>query len=249
LLAGGGAEEMAKIFIVALIGVLVGGLATPAAMAQTEELMEDTMPESYADPFESFNQKMFWFNLRLDEYVLRPVATAYDRVLPDAAQRGIGRFFHNLGIVERLANNLFQTKFRGAGQELGRFAINTTLGGVGFVDAADRWFDLKESNEDFGQTLGTYGVGQGPYLVLPFFGPSTVRDAFGLAVDSAINPMNYLLPRTQVIAIRSGLTVASAVNYRSLNLELFEDVDRFAVDLYGAAQDAYLQRRGREVEE
>ncbi len=237
---------VAKIFVAVLIGVIVGGSAAPLAMAETEEGM---MEASYPDPFEPFNEKIFWFNLQLDDYVLRPVATAYNRLLPDAAQRSIGRFFRNLGVVERFANNLFQFKLFGAGQEIGRFVLNSTLGGAGFFDVADLWFGLEESNEDFGQTLGTYGVGPGPYLVLPFFGPSTVRDTVGLAADSMLNPMNYLLSTTEVLAIRGGILVSSTVNYRSLNLELFEDVDRLAVDLYGAAQDAYLQRREKDIEQ
>src|SRR5262245_25204625 len=201
------------------------------------------------DTLEWFNQPVFEFNLKLDEYALRPVATVYDRVMPDAAQRGVQRFFKNLGVVERFANNLFQGKFPQAGQEVGRFAINTTLGGVGLFDVADQWFGLKESPEDFGQTLAVYGVSSGPYLVLPFYGPSTVRDTVGMAVDSAMNPMNYLLTTVQVIAIRGGLTLVNAVNYRSLNLQFFEDVDRYAVDLYGAVQDGYLQRREKAIEE
>jgi phospholipid-binding lipoprotein MlaA len=114
---------------------------------------------------------------------------------------------------------------------------------------ADQWFGLKESPEDFGQTLAVYGVSSGPYVVLPFLGPSTVRDTVGLAVDSAMNPMNYLLSTLQVIAIRGGITVTNTVNYRSLNLQLFEDVDRYAVDLYGAVQDGYLQRREKAIQE
>jgi len=236
-----------KILAALLIGILS---SRSVALVAAEEIPPEEAAENfYPDPLESFNEKMFWFNLRLDEYVLRPVATAYDRVLPDAAQRSVDRFFRNLGIVERLANNLFQLKLRRAGQEMGRFALNSTLGGVGLFDVAGDWFDLKESNEDFGQTLGTYGVEPGPYLVLPFFGPSTIRDGAGLAVDSFLNPMNYLLSTTEVVAARGGISVGRAVNYRSLNLELFEDVDRFAVDLYGAVQDAYLQRREREVKE
>lgn len=238
-----------KILVALLIGIFG---SKPGALVAAEEIgepPEEAAEDFYPDPLAPFNEKMFWFNLRLDEYVLRPAATAYDRVLPDAAQRSVDRFFKNLGIVERLANNLFQLKLRGAGQEMGRFALNTTLGGVGLFDVADDWFGLKESNEDFGQTLGIYGVGPGPYLVLPFFGPSTIRDGAGLAVDTFLNPMNYLLSTTDVIAIRGGISVSRAVNYRSLNLEFFEDVDRFAVDLYGAVQDAYLQKRKKEVEE
>lgn len=236
--------------ITVLIGALSCGFALPLASAQLGSYQEQEPLEAPPpDPLEPFNSKMFWFNLRLDEYVLRPVASGYARVVPLGARRGVDRFFRNLGVLERFANNLFQLKFAGAGREVGRFTINTTLGGVGFFDVADDWFGLKPSNEDFGQTLGTYGVASGPYLVLPFYGPSTVRDAIGLAVDSAMNPMNYLLSTTEVLAIRGGITVSDAVNYRSLNLELFEDVDRYAVDLYGAVQDGYLQRRERELQE
>jgi phospholipid-binding lipoprotein MlaA len=192
---------------------------------------------------------MFTFNLRLDEYVLRPVATGYDKIMPDVGKRGVNRFFKNLGVVERFANNLFQGKFVGAGQEVGRFLVNTTLGGAGFMDVAEPVFGWKESPEDFGQTLAVYGLTNGPYLVLPFFGPSTVRDTVGLAVDGALNPMNYLLPTWQVFAIKGGVAAASAVNYRAMNLQLFEDVDRYTVDLYGAVQDGYLQRREKAIKE
>jgi phospholipid-binding lipoprotein MlaA len=222
-----------KLLVAIVIGVLGGGIANQPVLAQTRTLQhEETEHAPPSDPWEPFNQKMFWFNLRLDEYALRPVATGYARVVP-----------------ERLANNLFQGKFPGAGQEVGRFVVNTTLGGVGLFDVADMWFGLKESPEDFGQTLAVYGVSSGPYLVLPFFGPSTVRDTVGLAVDSAMNPMNYFLSTVEVLAIRGGITVTNAVNYRSLNLQLFEDVDRYAVDLYGAVQDGYLQRREKAIEE
>jgi phospholipid-binding lipoprotein MlaA len=239
-----------KFLIAAVVGVVGSEFVTQPVQAQSrasqQEEAEAMLP---SDPWEPFNQNMFTFNLRLDEYALRPVATGYSKVLPEPARQSIGRFFKNLGVLERFANNLFQGKFAGAGQEVGRFAINTTLGGVGLFDVADQWFGMKESPEDFGQTLAVYGVSSGPYVVLPFYGPSTVRDTVGLAVDSAMNPMNYLLSTLQVIAIRGGITVTNAVNYRSLNLQLFEDVDRFAVDLYGAVQDGYLQRREKAIQE
>lgn len=209
---------------------------------------EPTAPPT-PDPLEWFNQPVFEFNLKLDEYALRPVATAYDAVMPDVAQRGVQRFFKNLGVVERFANNLFQGKVPQAGQEVGRFVINTTIGGVGFLDVADEWLGWKESPEDFGQTLAVYGVGSGPYVMLPFFGPSTVRDTVGLVADGAMNPMAYFLSTLELIAVRGGLAIGSAVNYRSMNLDLFEDVNRYTVDLYGAVQDGYLQRRAQQIAE
>ena len=195
---------------------------------------------------EPFNQAMFTFDLKLDDYILHPVASAYNSVA--RRPRNVGaRFFKNLGVVERVANNSFG-KLSGAGQS-GRFLVNTTVGCVGFLDVAEPVFGWRESPEDFGQTLAVYGVGNGPYLVLPFYGPSTVRDAAGMAVDGALNPMNYFLPAIEVFAIKSGIALASAVNYRAMNLDLFADVQRSAVDLYGAAQDGYIQRREKEIKE
>ena len=229
------------------IGLLSSGFSVSTATAQPAPA--DSVPEPTPDPLEGINQPVFQFNLKLDQYVLHPIATGYDAVMPNAVQRGVQRFLRNLGVVERFANNLFQGKFPRAGQEVGRFLVNTTLGGVGFVDVAEPLFGWKESPEDFGQTLAVYGVASGPYLVLPFYGPSTIRDTVGLVADGAMNPMNYFLSTVQLLAVRGGTTVFGAVNYRSLNPELFEDVDRYAVDLYGAVQDGYLQRRAKQIEE
>ncbi|MGH8009043.1 MAG: MlaA family lipoprotein, partial [Candidatus Binatia bacterium] len=97
--------------------------------------------------------------------------------------------------------------------------------------------------------LGKYGVATGPYLMLPFLGPSTIRDTVGLVADSAMNPINYLLSSTEVFLIKTGIAASTAVNYRAMNMELFADVDRYTVDLYGAVQDAYLQQRAKEVQQ
>lgn len=205
--------------------------------------------ETYSDPFAPFNEKMFWFNLKLDKYILRPVASGYADVLPEDVRVHIGKFFDNVGVIPRFANNLFQLRVAHAGTEASRFLINSTLGGAGFFDVAEPWFGLREHDEDFGLTLGHYGVPMGPYLVLPFYGPSSVRDTVGRAADGAMNPMSYTLPWYISFAAQAGATAVSAVNYRSLNLQLFEDVDRYAVDLYGAVQDGYIQRRKKKQAE
>ncbi len=242
-----------RIILTILIGILGFRPVAPIVPAEAEEWLraeeslEDTTEAYRPSRLESFNEKMCDFNFWLDEHMLRPVATAYDRILPNKAQRGLDRFFHNLGVVPRFANNLFQLKLAGASREASRFVLNTTLGGVGFFDVAGSWFDIEESNEDFGQTLGRYGVRPGPYLVLPFFGPSTVRDALGSAVDGAMDPMKYFLSSTEQLAIQSSTTAGQVVNERSLNLEVFEDVNRFALDLCSAVQDLYLQMREQEV--
>ena len=173
----------------------------------------------------------------------------YVKVVPEEARLGAQRFFLNLGVLPRVANSLFQLKFRGAAREVSRFMLNSTLGGLGFFDVAKNQFGIRESNEDFGQTLGYYGVEGGAYLVLPFLGPSTVRDTVGFVIDGAMDPKQYILSGTHNFAISSGTTVSNAVNERSLNLELFEQVDRFSLDLYSAAQDFYLQRREQQIEE
>jgi phospholipid-binding lipoprotein MlaA len=236
-----------QIFFALCLGLLSNALIVSTAIAQSTPAENSTEPTP--DPLEGVNQPVFQFNLKVDEYVLRPIATGYNAVMPDAAQRGVHRFFRNLGVVERFANNLFQGEFLDAGQEVGRFLINTTLGGVGFVDVAEPLLGWKENHEDFGQTLGVYGVGTGPYLVLPLYGPSTVRDAMGMVADGAMNPMSYFLSTVQLFAIRGGTTTTRVINYRSMNLTLFEDADRYAVDLYGAAQDIYLQRRSQQIQE
>ncbi len=239
------------VLTISIVGAFSSGFSPTEARAQMGSAGQDEVaPQPIDDPFEPFNQAMLSFNLKLDEYILHPVASGYAAVLPLGARQGVGRFFHNINIAPRLGNKLLQMKLVGAGKEFSRFVINTSLGGLGFFDVADSWFGLEAGHADFGQTLAQYGIAPGPYLVLPFFGPSTVRDAVGLSVDGAMQPMNYLLPTyPETIAARGGWVMGSAANFRSLNLELFENVDRFSVDLYGAVQDGYLQQRERTIQE
>ncbi len=228
------------------------GWLTPA-QAQLGDGLEDSLDASAqvyeTSRLETFNEAMFDVNLWLDEKVMRPVARSYEKIVPTGTRLGVQRFFLNLGVVPRVANSLLQLKFNGAARELSRFMVNTTVGGLGFFDVAKTQFGLQESNEDFGQTLGHYGMEGGAYLVLPFFGPATVRDAVGFVVDGAMDPKQYILSGTHNLAVSTGTTVTNVVNERSLNLELFEQVDRFSLDLYSAAQDFYLQRREQQIKE
>jgi phospholipid-binding lipoprotein MlaA len=134
-----------------------------------------------------------------------------------------------------------------AANELARFGINSTLGVAGFFDVADSWFGLKQHNDDFGLTLGHYGIYSGPYVMLPFLGPSTARDTVGHVVDGLMNPMSWLLPWYVTVPAGVGSQVINAVNFRSLHPNQFEEADRYAVDLYGAVQDAYMQTRTAEL--
>jgi len=141
------------------------------------------------DPFEGFNEKMFWFNREvLDRYLLKPLATGWDFVLPDPVQRGVHNFFDNLAVVRRVVNNGLQLKLTGAATELARFGINSTIGLVGFLDVAKDAFGIEQKDEDTGQTFGVWGMGPGPYLVLPFLPPLTIRDGVGYAFDAAMTP-------------------------------------------------------------
>ena len=199
------------------------------------------------DPLSGFNEPMFTFNLKLDDWVLRPVAKGYSFIAPQPVREGVGRFFDNARVIPRFANNLFQLKLVEASTEVARFGINSTVGLAGFFDPAQEWFGLERKPNDFGLTIRYYNIPTGPYVMLPFFGPSTIGDTVGLVADGAMNPMDYLLPTWITIVVSTGQRAAEAVNYRSLHMNQFEEADRYAVDLYGAVQDAYLQTRDHEV--
>jgi phospholipid-binding lipoprotein MlaA len=198
------------------------------------------------DPWEGFNEKMFSFNREvLDRFVLKPIATGWDFVLPDLVQRGVRNMFDNLDVVRRVVNNTLQWKLAGAGTELARFTINSTIGLVGFFDIAKDAFGIEQKDEDTGQTFGVWGMGPGPYLVLPFLPPATVRDGIGYVFDGAMFPPSYFIPWWATVAG----TFTETVNERSLNLDRFERVAETTVDLYGAVRNAYLQRRAAAIKQ
>jgi len=179
-------------FITAIVCVVLSGCAgvQPAPdpiippMHAADTIVKDdvTYPIDVHDPWEGFNRRMYRFNFYFDKYVFLPVVGGYETITPNVVQTGISNFFANIGDVFNLTNNLFQLKGQPALKTTGRLAINTTIGIAGIFDWATPMGIEKES-EDFGQTLGHYGVGSGPFLVLPLFGPSNVRDASGLAID------------------------------------------------------------------
>ena len=196
------------------------------------------------DPWEGFNEKMFTFNREvLDRFLLKPAATAWDFLLPDLVQKSVQNLFDNLAVVRRVVNNSLQGKVTGTATELARFTINSTIGVGGLFDMAKVGFGIEQSDEDMGQTLGVWGAGPGPYLVLPFLPPLTVRDGIGYAADLAMTPYMYFIPWYASI----GSTATNVVNERSLNLDRFERVAETTVDLYGAVRNAYLQRRAAAI--
>jgi phospholipid-binding lipoprotein MlaA len=225
-----------------------GTASTELAFAEPVYAMaasQATASEDFeSDPWEGFNEVMFNFNREIvDRYVLKPAATAWDFALPDPVQRGVHNLFDNLAVVRRVVNNALQLKFAGAGKEVARFAINSTVGIVGLLDVARDGFGIEQSDEDMGQTFGWWGAPPGPYVVLPFLPPLTVRDGIGYAIDSAMTPYIYFLPWYATM----GGSAVNIVNERSLNLDRFERVAESTIDLYSAVRNAYLQRRAAAV--
>jgi phospholipid-binding lipoprotein MlaA len=216
-----------------------GSIPAPAAAAAPGEDFDE-------DPWEGFNEKMFDFNREiLDRYLLKPIATAWDFVLPDMVQRGVHNMLDNVAVVRRVVNNSLQAKFTGAGIEVARFTINSTIGIAGFFDVAKDAFGIEQKDEDTGQTFGVWGMGPGPYLVLPFLPPLTVRDGIGYAFDAAMTPYAYFIPWWGSVTA----TGTNTVNERSINLDRFERVAESTVDLYGAVRNAYLQRRAAAIKQ
>lgn len=201
------------------------------------------------DPLESMNRAVFAFNEKLDEVVLEPVARGYRTFVPDPVEMIIGNFFSNLGDVVIVANSLLQLKFLDAMASTSRILINTTFGLLGAVDLASHIsqvsdIDISKRNEDFGQTLGYYGIGSGPYLVLPLLGPSTVRDAVGIGVDSTIfHPARAIYTDFDLLTVRFPVTTVELIDRRAQMLDLDKTLEEAALDKYEFVRDAYLQRR------
>lgn len=214
-----------------------GVVCAPAVLA--DENWQDDWDRHYAneeDPWESLNRKVFVFNDTLDRWALRPVAVGYQKITPQPVRTGVRNFFGNLGEGKNLFNNLLQAKFRDAGIDTSRFLFNTTFGVFGVFDVATK-MGLQRNDEDFGQTLGKWGVESGPYVVLPLLGPSTVRDAPALIPDyySSVYP---LIDRDRY---RYGLSAVDAVKVRESLLRADELVG--AGDKYSFVRNAWLQNR------
>lgn len=195
------------------------------------------------DPFEPFNRSVSRFNEGLDEAIVKPVAQVYQNVLPSPIRTGVNNFFSNLTDVWSMVNNLLQGRPQAAGESLMRFSVNTTLGLGGVLDWATE-MGIERQRQDFGNTLGRWGVGTGPYLVLPILGPSTVRDAAALVVDSKGDLVNHV----HDVSTRNSLYVLRAVDLRASLLRAGEVLDQAALDKYSFTRDAYLQRRGAVLE-
>ncbi len=226
------------LWIILLLSVLLHSCAsTPdvdedGANADAAEQTEG----SEGDPFEGFNRAMFGFNDGVDRYVYRPLVYVYTSVLPDPAEDAVSRFYSNLTEPRNTVNGLLQLKFKQAGNDFGRFVVNSTVGILGFFDVAQHMGLEQGLGEDFGQTFAHWGVGTGPYLVLPFLGPSNLRDAPGLYLDAQIHPVTEI----DNVPLRNTIIGVGLIDLRLslLKAESFVEGDR-----YTFIRDAYLQRR------
>lgn len=218
-------------------------LAVAAIVATTMSGCATT--QNNRDPLEGMNRAVYKFNDVTDKAVLKPIAGAYKAVVPSPLRTGVGNFFNNITTVFSVMNNLLQFKFNNAVGELGRFTINSTFGLGGILDLASK-DGIKQHREDFGQTLGYWGLGSGPYLVLPLLGPSSIRDASGLVVDNFVfNPIGYVdSPR-----VRNSLWGLQYVDTRSQYLPASDLLDEAALDPYAFMRDAYLSRRANMVQD
>ncbi|HEY1057388.1 MAG TPA: VacJ family lipoprotein [Limnobacter sp.] len=197
---------------------------------------------SPADPFEGFNRGVSSFNEGVDTVVLKPLAKGYNAVTAPEVRTVVGNFFSNLEDIAVAFNNLLQGKPKEAGGDISRFALNSTIGIFGLVDVASE-LGFQKHDEDFGQTLGVWGVGSGPYLVLPLLGPSTLRDASGKVVDAPLNPLRY----HDDVSERNSLIFLNLVDKRARLLPATDLVDRVALDKYAFVRDAYLARRASQI--
>ncbi len=254
--------RLAIFFLFLLISLLPVGLAfaQPAeGVTSVDQEFDDDFDQEFADdfleeddtplisdPLEALNRRIFWFNDKLYVYLLKPVARVY-RVVPRPARKSVGNFFANLSSPVRIFNSAFQLKFGDAGRESSRFFVNSLIGLGGLIDVADHYGKIPEKDEDFGQTLGFYHVGQGPYLILPFLGPSSLRDAGGLVVDMSLDPFTNYLTRNMSLLEKAELKAARAVNYLSLDDDSYEKIKRDALDPYLFMRAAYAQYRVAKV--
>ena len=196
-----------------------------------------TMSGSKNDPLEPMNRAIFGFNELVDDNILKPAAKTYKYITPDPIETGVSNFFSNAGEVSTIVNDVLQLKFDQAGHDVLRFSINTTVGILGIFDVASV-MGFQKNREDFGQTLGYWGVPQGPYLVIPFFGASSFRDAPGLYADQQISPIEQLHNKEEL-----ALTTLNIVDIRAKLLRATQILDTAAKDKYIFIRESYLQQR------
>ena len=218
-----------------------------------DEFSEEFDDEVKSDPLKYYNILMTNFNDKLFMYALNPIAKGYDYIIHDNIQTAVSNVYSNILFPIRLINNLLQFKFANAAEESGRFIINTTMGLLGIFDIAKSEFDLKQHKEDFGQTLGYWGVPGGFHIVLPILGPSNLRDSLSMFADSYLDPTfsrkKEFLKIPHNIEVSLGISSLETINKTSLNLGQYEIIKKDAIDLYPYLKEIYEQKREFDVKE
>jgi phospholipid-binding lipoprotein MlaA len=199
------------------------------------------------DPIEPTNRAIFDANHFADRHVMKPVAQAYEDNVPEGVRGGIHNFLSNLREPVIGVNDLLQGNADRAWTTVQRFAVNTTAGGLGLFDVATGW-DLPHHDADFGQTFGVWGIGEGPFIELPLFGPSNVRDTFGTALDIVADPLTFM-GGTTVTVVNASRTSIHMVDERGRNIDALDDLERNSVDFYATLRSVYHQHRQAEIEE
>jgi len=220
-----------------------GAVEAPVENSPPEPSPSEESAETIADPLEPVNRAFFHFNDKLYFWVLKPVATGYKTIIPEDARVGVRNFFSNFTTPIRLVNCLLQAKFKGAGNETVRFLLNTTFGLAGFLDPAKKEFKIEKQDEDFGQTLGVWGIGPAFYIVWPILGPSSLRDTVGYVGDLFLDPRTYIFTRPIFYVVRP----IELVNEASLTLGDYEGLKKAALDPYIALREASHQFRKNKI--
>ena len=212
-----------------------------------------TSAKSTEECFENVSRSVFKFNMVVDELILEPIAKGYNK-LPKPLKQGTGNFTSNISTLLSIPNSLLQGNLKQFGHSTGSVLVNSTVGILGFFNPAEK-MGLKPNKEDLGQTLGTYGVGPGCYLVLPVLGPSTARDSFGLIADTFIDPFAHITIRENELLGISGNDMdyysvkgTTAVDFRSKNIQNFESLEENSIDLYSSLKSIYLQDRENKIQ-
>jgi phospholipid-binding lipoprotein MlaA len=249
-LAYAGSTNMLTLETVSDNGLLAEADATAPADSDADENLpfmddDDTVLEVY-DPLEPINRGIFWFNDKMYFYVMKPLARGF-RYVPEPWRVSLKNFFNNLQAPVTIVNATLQGKFADAGNELTRFATNTTLGIGGLFDPSKEHFGIRPKEEDTGQTLGYYGVGPGPYLVLPFLGPSNLRDGVSLLADTRLDLAYYIWGKGKDNYDYYGILAFKMINKLSLDKDTYEGIKKDALDPYLFVRDAYAQYRQSQI--
>ncbi|MDQ8187509.1 VacJ family lipoprotein [Pelagicoccus sp. SDUM812002] len=237
-------------------GILILATALSATVGAQEDgidlddLFNDDFEEqstvSINDPFEKVNRAIFNFNDGVYDKVARPLARSYSNVMPDRVERGLANAFRNLKFPSRFTGNVLQARFGQAGKETGKFVLNTTVGLGGLFRPSDRFDSLQTSNEDIGQAFGTWGIGHGFYVIIPFMGPTSLRDFVADFGDDAVDPIPTPWSQIDDSQDRLIIRVVDITNRLPALMELYDSMRRSSIDPYSSVRDAYAQRRARE---